>query len=469
MAGQVQLIIFDLDGVLCDTRPLHYHALNAALGKIGEQYVITPSEHEAKYDGLPTSAKLKLLQEEKGLPAAASQEIWAEKQEATIKLLAEQLTPRPELTDLLNTLRAQGYKLYLASNSVRITVDAALKALGVADLFDRTFSNNDVKLHKPHPEIYLRCVLEAGLSPKEVMICEDSPIGRRAALESGCHLCPIENCETLTLAHVQRYLEFYDRVGQVHEHQLPWIDPTMNVVIPMAGAGSRFQKAGYDMIKPLIDVRGRPMIQRVVENLNIMGKHIFVCQQSHIDQFHLRKVLPWVLSPFQPCIVRPVSGLSEGAACTILTVADVIDSDAPLLIANSDQYVEGSLTAFLYKMQSSQVDGGMLVFHAENDPKWSYAKTDEDGWVTELKEKDPISNWATVGIYYWKRGSDFVRHARNMIAKNIRVNNEFYVAPVFNEAIAEGAKIAIFPCERMWGLGTPDDLNHFLNHHKGHM
>jgi dTDP-glucose pyrophosphorylase len=116
----------------------------------------------------------------------------------------------------------------------------------------------------------------------------------------------------------------------------------------------------------------------------------------------------------------------------------------------------------MYKMQEQEVDAGILTFESLH-PKWSYVKVDEMGYVTEVAEKNPISNIATVGIYYWKKGADFVKYAKSMIAKNIRVNNEFYVCPVFNEAISDGKKIKTFNIERMWGIGTPEDLNLFLN------
>jgi len=119
----------------------------------------------------------------------------------------------------------------------------------------------------------------------------------------------------------------------------------------------------------------------------------------------------------------------------------------------------------MYKMQEQDVDGGILTFESTH-PKWSYAKTDENGIITEVAEKKPISNKATVGIYYWKKGSDYVSFAENMIQKNIRTNNEFYVCPVFNEAINAGKKIVSYNIEKMWGLGTPEDLNYYLDNYK---
>jgi dTDP-glucose pyrophosphorylase len=116
-------------------------------------------------------------------------------------------------------------------------------------------------------------------------------------------------------------------------------------------------------------------------------------------------------------------------------------------------------------MQETKADGGIVTFTSIH-PKWSYAKVDESGLVTEVAEKNPISNNATVGYYFWKNGSDFVKYAESMINKNKRVNNEFYVCPVFNEAIADGKKISSFDIEKMWGLGTPEDLNYFLENNK---
>ncbi|NBW58633.1 hypothetical protein EBR43_12830, partial [bacterium] len=116
---------------------------------------------------------------------------------------------------------------------------------------------------------------------------------------------------------------------------------------------------------------------------------------------------------------------------------------------------------FMYSMIADNIDAGILTFNSTH-PKWSYAKVNDDGFVCEVAEKNPISNIATVGVYYWKRGSDYVKYAEQMINKNIRVNNEFYVCPVFNEAIQDGKKIKVFNIEKMWGLGTPEDLDYYL-------
>jgi dTDP-glucose pyrophosphorylase len=143
---------------------------------------------------------------------------------------------------------------------------------------------------------------------------------------------------------------------------------------------------------------------------------------------------------------------------------EFIDNDNPLFFANSDQFVEWDSNEFFYKMNETDCDGGIVTFKATH-PKWSFAKVDERGYVTEVAEKNPISDIATVGFYYWKRGGDFVKYAERMIEKDIRVNNEFYVAPVFNQAIEDCKIIRTFDVPKMWGIGTPEDLNYFIENY----
>jgi dTDP-glucose pyrophosphorylase len=236
----------------------------------------------------------------------------------------------------------------------------------------------------------------------------------------------------------------------------------MNVLIPMAGAGSRFQQAGYTFPKPLIEVVNKPMIQVVVDNLNIDATFIYVVQKEHREKYNLDTLLN-LITP--NCKIVEVDGLTEGAACTTLLAKEYINSDAPLVMANSDQFLEWDSNEFMYKMIEQEVDGGIVTFHATH-PKWSFAKVNEYGYVTEVAEKNPISDIATVGVYYWAKGSDYVKYAEQMIEKNIRTNNEFYTCPVFNEAIGDGKKIKTFNIEKMWGLGTPEDLKYYLENYK---
>ena len=452
----IKLIIFDLDGVLVEAKNLHFEALNKALG---EEYAISWDEHLSIYDGLKTNQKLEMLTQEKGLPVSKHESIWEAKQYWTLKELRE-LKPNQTLQSVMSALVEDGYKLAVCSNSIRKTVLTVLSKLGIIEFMDLIVSNEDVKNSKPHPEMYWKAISMMSCLPEETLIVEDSPYGLLAASRSKSHILRVKNPKEVT------YTKIFNKLKEIEmgskQKSPAWRDETLNVLIPMAGAGSRFEQAGYTFPKPLIEVRNKPMIQVVVENLNIKANYIYIVQKSHREKYNLDTLLN-LITP--GCKIVEVDGLTEGAACTALMAKEYINSDAPLFFANSDQFVEWDSNEFLYKMNETEADGGIVTFKATH-PKWSFAKVDEKGLVTEVAEKNPISDIATVGYYYWKHGSDFVKYAEQMIEKNIRVNNEFYVCPVFNEAIADCKRIRTFNIKKMWGLGTPEDLNYYLEHYK---
>ena len=453
------LIIFDLDGVLIDSREMHFEALNRALEIVGEEFVISKPEHLSVYDGLPTSKKLNLLTEKKNLPVSEHQQVWQDKQQATIYIFSK-LEPDPVLIDYFKQLKAQGFYISVASNSIRNTVKLVLLKLGILEFIDYYVSNEDVSRNKPFPEMYWKCMIACNAIPRTTVIFEDSHIGRQGAIDSGSTLIPIEDRTDLTQYKIDKAIELLSHTSKTI---IPWKSEKMNVLIPMAGLGSRFEQAGYTFPKPLIEVNGKPMIQFVVENLNVEANYIFLVQKEHYEKYSLQYLLN-LIAP--GCTIVQIDGITEGAACSTLLAKAFINNDAPLLIANSDQYVEWNSNECLYAFSADGIDAGIVTFEATH-PKWSYAKVGEDGFVSEVAEKKPISNEATVGIYYWKKGSDYVKYAEQMIDKNIRTNNEFYVCPVFNEAIEDGKKVRVKRVNRMWGIGTPEDLNYFLENNKG--
>jgi HAD superfamily hydrolase (TIGR01509 family) len=452
---KVKLVIFDLDGVLVEAKNIHYDALNEALGK---DYEISWQEHLSIYDGLKTNQKLEMLTERRGLPTELHKEIWEGKQKLTLQKLKE-LNPNQTLQSLMNALVEDGYKIAVCSNSIRKTVLTVLSKLGIMEFMDYIISNEDVQNSKPHPEMYWRAISKMGCLPEETLIVEDSPYGLLAANRSNAHVLRVKNPKEVT------YTKIFKKLTEIEmgvtNNNLKWEDKKMNVLIPMAGAGSRFQQAGYTFPKPLIDVKGKPMIQVVVENLGIDANFIFVVQKEHREKYNLDTLLN-LIAPNSKVV--EVDGLTEGAACTALLAKEHIDNDNPLFFANSDQFVEWDSTEFMYKMNETDADGGIVSFRATH-PKWSFAKIDENGLVTEVAEKNPISDIATVGYYYWKHGSDFVKYAEDMIEQDIRVNGEFYVCPVFNQAIEGGKEIRTFDIPKMWGLGTPEDLTYYLENY----
>ena len=239
----------------------------------------------------------------------------------------------------------------------------------------------------------------------------------------------------------------------------------LNIVIPMAGAGSRFAKAGYDKPKPFIDVCGKPMIECVLDNLHVEGaRFILIARAEHLEA---EKENVERLQRQYNCKFITVDKLTEGAACTILLSCEYINTDDALLLANSDQIVEMDIADYINDSKKRNLDGSILTFYSDH-PKWSYAKLDDNDRVTEVKEKQPISKHATVGLYYFEKGKDFVNSAVKMIANNDRVNNEFYTAPAYNYAIQSGRKIGLHEIEekQMFGLGTPEDLDIYIKHYE---
>lgn len=238
----------------------------------------------------------------------------------------------------------------------------------------------------------------------------------------------------------------------------------MKILIPMAGEGSRFSKEGYTFPKPLIDVNGKPMIQTVVENLDYDAEYIFLVRKEHLETYEgLYSTLERITNgKFK---VVQIDELTEGAACTALLAKDYIDDSEDLLIANSDQFIEYSPENFKTLKEMTDADAIVYTFEAVH-PKWSFVKTNSRGVVTEVAEKKPISNIATCGIYWYRRGSDFVKYANKMIEKDIRVNGEFYIAPVYNELIKDGKTLIPFFVHSMWGIGTPEDLKYYLKNYK---
>lgn len=445
----IKLVIFDLDGVLVDAREIHYQTLNAAIKNVvGENYIISREEHLSRFDGLSTRKKLELLNFEKW----AIERINYIKQQLTIKAIS-QLKRDDELIAIMEYLAKNGIKIACASNAVEHTVRCALGYLGIDGYFSSILGNDQRVINqKPNPAIFLMSMAEVGIGPNETLIVEDSPNGRAAAKASGAHTLFINNREDLTLDLIKQALE--DKEPQ----QTKYKDKKLNVLIPMAGLGSRFEQAGYSFPKPLIEVNGKPMIQVVVESLGIEANYIYLVRQEHREKYSL----DYLLNLITPgCKIQPVLQTTEGAACTTLLAKDLIDNDAPLLMANSDQYIEWSPDIFFHTMNSEKADAGILTFTATH-PKWSFARVDDDFNVIEVAEKKPISNLATVGVYWWKHGKDYVKYAEQMIAANKRVNNEFYVCPVFNEAIADGKRVKIFGVNKMAGIGTPEDLKAFL-------
>lgn len=449
----IKLIVSDFDGVLANLREAHHLSLNQALETVDVKFTISHEEQMARFEGLTTKHKLKILVTERGLPQEEVDRIFDLKQKLTTKAIEDVLTYDAALDLTFRKLKAEGYILYVASNAIRATIESGLKKLGIFHYFDKILSNEDVKYSKPSPEIYLKAMIEAGADPAETLIIEDSKTGRHSALRSGAHICDVDSPLDTTHANITMAI----MRAQAINKPIKWsARQTVNILIPAAGMGSRL-RAKYQLPKPLIDIAGKTMIQRAVESLNIDANYIFIVQQEHYDQYNLGAYLK-LIAP--ECTILTTNGLTDGAACTSLLAKELINNDKHLLIANSDQLLDWDSSSFMYNMLSSNVDGGILTFEREADPKWSYVKLDAKGYVCELAEKKPISNKATVGVYYFTKGSEYVDAAEQMIAADDRVNGEFYIAPAYNYMIKDNKKIITYDIDEnnFHPTGTIEDL-----------
>lgn len=246
----------------------------------------------------------------------------------------------------------------------------------------------------------------------------------------------------------------------------------MKAVFPMAGRGSRFQKIAhlrpeFRRPKPLIDVAGKPMVQWAIETIQRMVAFdpkdcIFVCLQEHEDQYQISTRLREIVGPDITVYFTPE--VTEGAACTALLAKPSINNDEDVLFMDCDHFILCEKFREAREEALNSGVAGLIPTIESTDPKWSYSQTDAEGNVIRTAEKEPISTHASVGIYYFTHGKDFVWAAEQMIKKNLRhgPNREFYMCPVYNELIVAGKRVRIVPAEVWLSLGTPEELDQFV-------
>jgi HAD superfamily hydrolase (TIGR01509 family) len=440
------LAIFDLDGVLCHLKDLHYEALNEALVQCGAA-AISRDNHLSSFDGLPTSAKLRKL----GIEGDLAADISAKKQSLTIDKLPEYVSKDPVMAAILHDVYASGWLIGVCSNARSETVRRCLELLGVEFQVSWQYTPDSTLLRsKPAPEMLIQMMMKADSCPRNTVVFDDSPIGLAAAHASGARVAQVD-CP-LTREFVLSNL----RVQGGYTYQ--WSD--LNVLIPAAGDGQRFADAGYKDPKPFIRLPGgKTMLEGVIDNLGVLARFRLIVRSKHVTASGPQAVGHGKF--------YQIDYKTRGTAESCLVAAHDIDNDSPLLIANSDQMLEWDSTAFWYFCRNSSLDGVITVFDCpDRNPKWSFCDIGDDGLVRQVVEKKPISDVANCGLWFWRRGSDFVKYAREMIGRDDRVLGEFYAGPVYNLAIADGKRIGTFSVKKMHGLGTPEDLKAYLEYKK---
>ena len=313
----IKVVIFDLDGVLVDTKKIHFDALNMSLKKYNFEE-ISFNNHTKFFDGLPTKEKLEILNKTQNLPRKKFQIISKYKQKITTMLLKKKIKKNVKIYNIFKFLHKK-YKIAVATNAVNSTLNICLDKLKIKKFINFKLSNEDINHPKPNPEIYLRTFVNFGIYPSEALIIEDSHYGREAAISSGAKLLPIKKINDLSLNKIKSNLS----LKTIKKKIISWEDNKMNVLIPMAGAGKRFFDAGYVFPKPLIEIDNKPMIQWVIESLKLDANYIFIIQKEHQKKYNIKSVLK-ILKP--NCKIIELDEITEGAACTTLLAKKFINN-----------------------------------------------------------------------------------------------------------------------------------------------
>ena len=245
----------------------------------------------------------------------------------------------------------------------------------------------------------------------------------------------------------------------------------LNLLLLMAGSSETFAQAGYVYPKNLVEIHGRPMLQHVLENLARLTypqekRMICVVRRDENLRYHTNSVIS-LIDP--EARIMELTGEAAGAACSALMAVDFIQNDDPLLIANGDQVLDVDLNAMLADFDRRGLDGGVAVFR-DIHPRWSFVKCNDQGEVIEAAEKRPISNLATAGFYYFRRGADFVAAAQRMILKGASVNGHYYICPAYNELVLKQRRIGVceIPKSHYWSLATPASVDAYIERRARH-
>lgn len=214
----------------------------------------------------------------------------------------------------------------------------------------------------------------------------------------------------------------------------------INILIPMGGKSDFFDSHEYVYPRSLIEISGKTMIQRIIENYSEFdNKHfIFVTNQADCETYHLDSILRLLTD--SKCDIVKLSGQTKGAACSTLMAIELINNETSLIIANGDQVIEAPLAKIEKQFQVEALDAAVVTFESIH-PKWSFIRADKSNRVIEAAEKRPLSKNAIAGFYYFRKGQDFVSAAMQSIAKDAHVNDIFYIAPVLNELVLAGKQI----------------------------
>lgn len=462
---RIRLVIFDLDGVLVESCDLHYEALNQALLEVaGSSFVISREEHLFIYDGLSTNQKLHMLTESKDLDPKLHKAVWQRKQDLTEEMVKTTLGPSDHILEAISGLKKNGFAVAVASNCIRSSVKTILETIDVMRFIDVYVSNEDVENAKPAPDIYLKACKSFCVDPSEALVVEDTVKGFEAASRAGCSMLRVKDPNDTTISAA---------MNRIRELELP--SQKITVVVPLAGPTPEMWlqgRTGNCSEAPvfLADAAGRPTLYWIMDSLRSRRyqlQYVFLIKATQSRQFQLEALCAAAVD-YQPFKVELVKRDTLGSLQTILQCSpDIVPSDSPLLIADGHHLVDwgrGSIDDLL----SSPADGSIAV-NLSSDPRDSYVSllpgdTLETAVAEIHIERNPVSQLACSGLYFYRKAADFWEAANHLVSQNQRSRGVFYTAPTFNDMISEGKRVDAVKVVKSWSLQSASEVRDFTRY-----
>lgn len=436
--------LFDLDGVLANTHEIQVNSTFEAFLKI-KGYHLNTKYHELINSTITTIKKLNILKDDSVINEDDIDKIYKiKKQIANTKFTL--IEPDNDKISLFKYLKNNNSKIAVVTNGNRNSAKIILSKIGVIDNVDLLISNDDVVNKKPHSEPYIRAISYFGGDLKNYIIFEDSDVGLESARGTGAFVYKVDNYQDINITTI-------NRINGIRN---------INILIPMAGLGSRFSERGFKKIKPLIEVAGVPMIKKAIDSLNIHGNYIFIVRCNE----NVNELKKYLLEYKPGCKIVDVAHLTEGSASSCYLAKELINNDNELIITNCDQYLEWDSEKFLRETRDQKLDCSVLTYNS-NSNKNSFIKLNKENKAEMIREKEAISDNALVGVHYFKKGSFFIESYDEIFENKIKFKNEYYVSTVCDNMIKKCYNVGHVKLEKKESyhcLGTPDDYFKFLKY-----
>jgi len=461
--------VFDLDGVLVESRDLHYEALNRALKEeAGAQYVITRDEHEHVYDGLSTNQKLQMLGVAKGLPRDLHKMVWSKKQEYTESLVKQVLLPSDNILNAITTLKLMCIPVCVASNCIRSSVETILTHVGLMPHVDVFLSNEDVDNAKPAPDIYEKACNIFGVNPSCTLVVEDSTKGFEAASRAGCHMLRVSNPHEVSETSVKSRIQ-----------ELESLTEDVTIVLPLAGPYPEIWQARETPEMPLFlaDVNGESILELIAQSLlsrRYNAKYVFIVKESVAKAFDIDALCAKAVN-YAPLKIVKIKTDSLSSIHTILQVpSEFIDENTTLLVADGHHIPVWREGQSIDDLLGSHSDAALTVFQSI-DPRFSYvrlntnarfnsdnmSKLGPNSLIEVTMESRPSSNLACSGLYYFKQAQSFFKAAKAVIEANHRWLGRFYTAQLFNEIVKDGLEAEALHLKNSWSLRNVNEIQYY--------